>query len=255
MEERMQDNTQRLSGKTVLITGAARRVGAAMARGFHAAGANIVVHYRSSGKEADALVAGFNAARPDSAFALQADLLKTGRAARLVDRTLDRFSRLDVLVNNASSFYPTPLGTVSEADWHDLIGSNLKAPLFLSQAASGELAKVSGCIINMVDIHARRPLKDHAVYCAAKAGLATLTLALARDLGPEIRVNGIAPGAILWPEEGSSKDQQDAIVQRTPLKRAGSPDDIVRTALFLAADAPFISGQIISVDGGRSAGW
>lgn len=251
----MQDNTQKLGGKTVLITGAARRIGAAMARGFHEAGANVVVHYRNSSQEADALVASFNTARPESALALQADLLKTGRAAKLIDRAIERFGRLDVLVNNASSFYPTPVGEISEADWHDLTGSNLKAPLFLSQAAREELANTQGCIINMVDIHARKPLKDHAVYCSAKAGLETLTLALARDLGPAIRVNGIAPGAILWPEEGSDKNQQDAIVQRTPLKRAGSPEDVVRTALFLAADAPFISGQIIAVDGGRSAGW
>jgi len=251
----MQDNTQSQAGKTVLITGAARRIGAAMARGFHDAGANLVIHYRNSAQDAQALIAGFNAARADSAIAVQADLLKTGRAAKLVDAAIRQFNRLDVLVNNASSFYPTPMGSISEADWHDLTGSNLKAPLFLSQAASEELAKVDGCIINMVDIHAQRPLKDHAVYCSAKAGLAALTLALARDLGPSIRVNGIAPGAILWPEEDSNEDQQNAIIRRTPLKRAGDPQDIVRTAIFLAADAPFVTGQIIAVDGGRSAGW
>lgn len=244
-----------LAGKTVVITGAARRIGAAMARGFHAAGANLVIHYRSSRDEADALVADLNNARPDSTMAVQADLLKTGRTAKLVDRTVTQFGRLDVLINNASSFFPTKMGSISEADWHDLVGSNLKAPLFLSQAACEELAKADGCIINMIDIHARRPLKDHPVYCAAKAGLETLTLALARDLGPHVRVNGIAPGAILWPEEGSNEDQQEAVVRRTPLKRAGCPDDIVRTAVFLAADAPFITGQIIAVDGGRSAGW
>lgn len=251
----MQDNTQSQTGKTVLITGAARRIGAAMARGFHDAGANLAIHYRSSAKDAEALVGRFNATRPDSAIAIQSDLLKTGRAAKLVDAAIKHFGRLDVLINNASSFYPTPMGTISEADWHDLTGSNLKAPLFLTQAAAEELAKVQGCVINMVDIHARRPLKDHAVYCSAKAGLAALTLALARDLGPSIRVNGIAPGAILWPEEGSAEDKQDAIIQRTPLKRAGDPEDIVRTALFLACDAPFVTGQIIAVDGGRSAGW
>lgn len=255
MEKRMQDNTQLLTGKTVLITGAAKRIGAAMARGFHAAGANLVVHYRSSAAEAEALVSGLQDLRANSAVAVQADLIKTGRIAKLVDRAVEEFGRLDVLVNNASSFYATEFGSISEGDWHDLVGSNLKAPLFLSQAAREELAKASGCIINMVDIHAQRPLQDHSVYCAAKAGLGMLTLSLARELGPEIRVNGIAPGAILWPEEGTDQAQQDAIVRRTPLQRSGSPEDIVRTALFLAAHAPFISGQIIAVDGGRSAGW
>ena len=252
---RMQDNTQALSGKTVLITGAARRIGAAMACGFHAAGANLVIHYRSSAKDADQLVEKLNDTRAGSACAVQSDLLKTGRAARLVDHAIEHFKRLDVLVNNASSFYPTPVGEISESDWHDLMGSNLKAPLFLIQAARAQLAKVNGCVINMIDIHARRPLKEHIVYCAAKAGLETLTLAFARELGPQIRVNGIAPGAILWPEEGCSEEQQTAIIGRTPLERAGSPDDIVRTAIFLASDAPFITGQVIAVDGGRSAGW
>lgn len=251
----MQDNTQLLSGKTVLITGGARRIGAALVRGFHGTGANVVIHYRHSSAEAETLAEQLNAVRKDSASTAHADLLKTGRLARLVDHAVKRFGQLDVLVNNASSFYPTPMGKISEADWHDLTGSNLKAPLFLTQAARAELAKARGLVINMIDIHARRPLADHVVYCSAKAGLQALTLALARDLGPEIRVNGIAPGAILWPEKGTDEKQQQAVIRRTPLQRAGDPDDIVRTALFLAANAPFITGQIIAVDGGRSAGW
>lgn len=251
----MQDNTQPLADKTVLVTGGARRIGAALVRGFHNAGANVVVHYRNSADEALALVDELNANRADSASSKQADLIKTGRAARTIDHALATFGRLDILVNNASSFFATPLATVSENDWHELVGSNLKAPLFLIQAAYKELGKRGGCVINMIDIHARRPLADHTVYCAAKAGLETLTLALARDLGPRVRVNGIAPGAILWPEQGADDEQQQAIIRRTPLARAGDPEDIVRTALFLASDAPFITGQIIAVDGGRSAGW
>lgn len=251
----MQDNTGTLAGKTVLVTGAARRLGASIARGFHECGANVAIHYRNSAHDAGKLAGEFNEARGGSAITIQADLLKTGRVGKLVDRTIEDFGALDVLVNNASSFYPTPVGKISESDWHDLVGSNLKAPLFLSQAAAEELRQTHGCIINMIDIHARRPLGDHPVYCAAKAGLHMLTLSLARDLGPEVRVNGIAPGAILWPENDDDRDAQQAIIRRTPLKRSGDADDIVRTALFLAGDAPFISGQIIAVDGGRSAGW
>ncbi len=251
----MQDNTATLAGKTVLITGAARRLGASMARGFHQAGTNVAIHYRNSADEAEALAGELNAARAGSAMTIQLDLLKAGRLGQLVDRTVAKFGALDVLVNNASSFYPSPVGTIAESDWHDLLGSNLKAPLFLSQAAAEALRESHGCIINMIDIHARRPLADHPVYCAAKAGLQMLTLSLARDLGPEIRVNGIAPGAILWPEQGADEGLQQAIIRRTPLKRAGNPGDIVRTALFLAGGAPFITGQIIAVDGGRSAGW
>lgn len=251
----MQDNTRALAGKTVLVTGGARRIGAALVRGFHNAGANLVVHYRNSADAASALVDELNGLRTDSATAKQADLVKTGRAARTIDHAVKEFGRLDVLVNNASSFFPTPVGSISENDWHDLVGSNLKAPLFLVQAAHEQLRRNGGSVINMIDIHARRPLSDHPVYCAAKAGLEALTLALARDLGPEVRVNGIAPGAILWPEEGSDTGQQEAIIRRTPLGRAGDPGDIVRTALFLSTEAPFITGQVIAVDGGRSAGW
>lgn len=251
----MQNNTEALAGKTVLVTGGARRIGAALVRGFHEAGANLVVHYRNSADAALALVDELNAERANSATAKQADLIKTGRAARTIDHAVAEFGRLDILINNASSFFPTPLGTISENDWHDLVGSNLKAPLFLVQAACEELGKHGGSVLNMIDIHARRPLADHPVYCAAKAGLETLTLALARDLGPQVRVNGIAPGAILWPEGDANADQQEAIVRRTPLGRAGDPEDIVRTALFLSTQAPFITGQIIAVDGGRSTGW
>ncbi len=242
-------------GRVVLITGAARRLGAAMAHGFHAAGANVAIHYHRSADEAGQLRDEFNTIRKDSAIAIGGDLLDVGRLPAIVDSTLAAFGRLDVLINNASTFYPTPLGSISPVQWDDLIGTNLKAPLFLAQAAAPWLRRSQGLILNMVDIHAQRPLPDHMVYSTAKAGLAMLTRSLARELGPQIRVNGIAPGPILWPEGGIDAQLQEEIIARTQLKRSGSPDDIVRTALFFAIDAPYVTGQILAVDGGRSIGW
>jgi pteridine reductase len=244
--------TSSLDGQAVLITGGARRVGAAMARALHGAGANVLVHYRSSAAAAGSLADELNGARPGSAAVYAADLLEMDSCPRLVAATLDAFGRLDILVNNASSFYPTPVGAITAGDWDDLMGSNLKAPLFLSQAATPALRRRGGLIINMLDIHALRPLKAHPVYCAAKAGLAMLTRSLARELGPEIRVNGIAPGPVMWPEGDMDESIKRDIIGKTALGRQGTPEDIARTALFLAKDAPYITGQIIAVDGGRS---
>ena len=244
-----------LAGQCILITGAAKRLGAAIAHSAHAQGANIAVHYRRSQPQADQLCATLNASRSQSAIAVQADLLEVEQHSRLVAAVTAAFGRLDVLVNNASTFYPTPLGSITEAHWNDLIGSNLKVPLFLSQAAAPALKSTHGLILNLIDIHALRPLPEHTVYCTAKAGLAMLTKSLARELGPEIRVNGIAPGPVLWPEEGIDVELKDEIVRKTALKRSGSPDDIARTALFFMQDAPFVTGQILAVDGGRSVGW
>ena len=241
-----------LRDQAVLITGGARRVGAEIARTLHAAGANILIHYRSSAAAAIALADEFNHARAHSAAIHAAHLSNAEAPDKLVSAVLQEFGRLDILINNASSFYPTPLGQITLAQWDDLIGSNLKAPLFLSQAAAPSLAKQRGLIINMIDIHALRPLKGHPVYSTAKAGLAMLTRALARELGPDVRVNGIAPGPVLWPERDMDADLKREIIDKTALKRHGTPQDIARTALFLARDAPYITGQIIAVDGGRS---
>jgi pteridine reductase len=241
-----------LRGQAVLITGAARRVGAEIARTLHAAGANVLIHYRSSAAAATALAEELNRLRAHSAAIFAAQLLEADAPDRLIAATLLEFGRMDILINNASSFYPTPVGRISQAQWDDLVGSNLKAPLFLSQAAAPSLRSQRGLIINMIDIHGFRPLRAHPVYSVAKAGLAMLTRALARELGPEIRVNGIAPGPVLWPEGDMQEDLKREIVDKTALKRHGTPQDIARTALFLAKDAPYITGQIISVDGGRS---
>jgi len=241
-----------LRDQTVLITGGARRVGAAVVRALHAAGANLVVHYRSSQEDAIALARELNERRSGSVVVQAADLLEPTTPQDLVARALAAFGRLDVLINNASSFYATPVGTITSADWDDLMGSNLKAPLFLSQAAAPALRERGGLIVNLVDIHGLRPLKGHPVYCAAKAGLAMLTRSLARELGPAIRVNGIAPGPVLWPEGNLDETLKQEIIEKTALKRYGTPEDIARTVLFLAKDAPYITGQIIAVDGGRS---
>lgn len=237
--------------KTALITGAAQRLGAAIARTLHAEGMNLLLHYRSSSKAAEQLKAELETTRPDSVALAQADLCQIASLPALVDRALERFGRLDVLVNNASSFYPTKVGEVSEAQWDDLMGSNLKGPFFLSQAAAPHLRMAQGCILNLVDIHAERPKPGFGVYSMAKAGNAMLVKALAQELGPEVRVNGIAPGAILWPEEGLEAERAE-ILQRIALRRAGSEADIARTALFLVRDADYITGQILAVDGGRS---
>ncbi len=244
-----------LQNRTVLITGAARRVGAAVARHLHVLGANLAVHYRSSKGDAQSLIDELNAKRRGSAILIAGDLLDTSQLASIVARTVEAFGRLDVLINNASSFYPTPIGSITEKQWDDLFGTNLKAPLFLAQAAAPELRKNSGLIINMVDIHAQRPLPEHPVYCSAKAGLVMLTRSLARELGPEVRVNAIAPGPILWPEHGMESGLQNEIIGKTALKRMGSPQDIARAIAFFAIEAPYVTGQILAVDGGRSIGW
>lgn len=244
-----------LTDKVALITGGAKRLGNAVAHALHAEGCRLVIHYRSSRRDAESLVSELNSLRTDSALAVGCDLLDTSALPQLVTHTVQHFGRLDVLVNNASSFYPTPMGSITPQHWDDLIGSNLKAPLFLAQAAAPHLRVTQGLILNMVDIHARRPLPSYVVYSVAKAGLATLTKSLARELGPEIRVNGIAPGPVLWPEQRLSADLQQEIINKTALKRQGSPADIARAALFFAKDAPYVTGQILAVDGGRSIGW
>jgi pteridine reductase len=247
----MNDNFA-LRDQVVLITGGARRVGAEIARVLHAAGANVLIHYRSSAAAAIALADEFNSLRAHSAAIFAAQLLNADAPDKLIAAALGEFGRLDILINNASSFYATPVGQITLPQWDDLIGSNLKAPLFLSQAAAPSLRAQRGLIINMIDIHALRPLRAHPVYSSAKAGLAMLTRSLARELGPEIRVNGIAPGPVLWPEGDMTEDLKREIIGKTALKRHGTPQDIARTALFLAKDAPYITGQIIAVDGGRS---
>lgn len=248
-------NNSDLNGKVALITGAAHRIGAELVRQLHANGMKIVLHYRSSASRADELAATLNQQRPDSVRLIQGDILDHDDLTRIVEEAAIVWQRLDVLINNASSFYSTPVGEATEAQWDDLIGTNLKAPFFLAQAAWPHLKRQHGCIVNIVDIHAQRPLKGYPIYSAAKAGLAMLTMSLARELGPEVRVNGIAPGAILWPEHELDAATKQQIVERTALKRQGSPADIARTALFLIRDAGYISGQIISVDGGRSLGY
>jgi len=238
----------------IMITGAARRVGAAIARTLHEAGADVILHFRSSAGEADALASELDRIRPGSVSMAQGDLCQADTAARLVDAAMARHGRLSGLVNNASSFFPTPVGTITPEVWDDLMGTNLKGPLFLSQAATPHLRAARGAIVNIIDIHAERPLRNYPVYCAAKAGLLGLTRALALELAPEVRVNGVSPGPIEWPDDDQFSAQQRAeIIDHTLLKRTGSPADIARTVRFLLFDAPYISGQIIAVDGGRSA--
>lgn len=244
-----------LDGQVALVTGSALRVGAAIVRELHADGANVAIHYRRSGAPADALAAELNERREGSARTFQADLLDTPEIAGLVESVADWKGRLDIVVNNASSFYPTTLDQVTEEAWEDLIGSNLKAPLFVAKAAAPHLRKAGGSLINIVDIHAQRPLKDHLIYGPAKAGLAMLTRSLAKDLGPDIRVNGVSPGAILWPENGMEDSAKASILEQIPLKRTGGPEDIAGCVLYLVRDADYVTGQIIAVDGGRSVGW
>jgi pteridine reductase len=244
-----------LDGRWALVTGAAKRIGAVIASTLHDAGANVAIHYHSSVEAAEQLAAELNQRRPNSAFTVGADVRDVAALERMAQAVLERTGALDVLVNNASNFYPTPLGSVTEQQWYDLVGSNLKAPLFLSQAVLPALRSARGVIINIVDVHAQRPLRDHPVYGAAKAGLAMLTRSLAKDLGPHIRVNGVSPGAILWPDEGMSDQLRAGIIRQTALKRSGEPEDIAAAVLFLVRDAPYVTGQIIAVDGGRSVGW
>ncbi len=250
----MADYNAGLAGKVALVTGGARRVGAGIVRHLHARGMNIALHYRHSLEQAEALAAELNALRPDSVYLLHAELLHLDLLHNMVDGVLDRSGRLDALVNNASSFFPSPMGGVTEAQWDDLMGTNLRAPFFLAQAATPHLAACDGCIVNIADIHGFRPLKGYPVYSMAKAGLIMLTHALARELGPSVRVNGVAPGAILWPEDGLDEVTRQRVVARTALKRRGTPEDIARTVGFLVADATYVTGEVISVDGGRMLG-
>jgi len=240
--------------KTILITGAAKRVGATTARMLHSAGCNVVIHCNNSKKEADALASELNAIRAKSAAVMLGNLLADNALKGLVNQAHSCFGRLDGLVNNASSFYATPVGKITEDDWLDLIGSNLKAPLFLSQAAAPYLRETGGAIVNIIDIHVDRPLKDFITYNAAKAGLAGLTRSLALDLAPHVRVNGVSPGAIKWPEEiGAYTDaERERIRNQIPMQRVGSGEDVAGAVKFLLLDAPYITGQIVAVDGGRS---
>lgn len=242
-----------LSGKVVLITGSVKRVGAAIARRLHRQGASLMLHYRSSEREAHALQAELNAARSNSAALIQADLLDLAGLGEIVKNTVLRFERLDALVNNASTFFPTPVGEITQQNWDNLIGTNLRAPLFLSQAAAPHLRRTGGSIVNITDIHADRPLKSYVVYSIAKSGLVGLTRSLARELGPEIRVNGVAPGPILWPEDGAWDEvARQRVISHTLLRRTGDPDDIARAVYYFIAEAPYVTGQILAVDGGRS---
>ena len=241
-----------MHGKVVLITGGGKRVGAAICRRLHVAGANLMLHYRSSAGEARLLQAELNHQRANSVALIQADLLDVAKLPSLVEQTLQTFGRLDGLVNNASSFFQTPVGEITLAGWSDLIGTNVQAPLFLSQAAAPALRKAQGSIVNITDIHAERPLKNYVVYSIAKAALVGLTRSLARELAPEVRVNAVAPGPILWPDdEAFNEVSRQRIISHTPLRREGRPDDIAAAVKFLLADALYVTGDTLNVDGGR----
>ena len=241
-----------MRGKSVLITGGAKRVGAAICRRLHAAGANLMLHYRASAGEARLLQAELNHVRQDSVALIQADLLDLAKLPAIVEQTLTTYGRLDALVNNASSFFQTPVGEISASNWDDLIGTNLRAPLFLAQAAAAALRKSQGSIVNITDIHAERPLKNFVVYSIAKAGLVGLTRSLARELAPEVRVNAVAPGPILWPDDESFDElSRQRIISNTPLRREGTPEDIAKAVHFLLAEAGYVTGETINVDGGR----
>jgi len=241
-----------MQDKVVLITGGGKRVGAAICGRLHAAGARLMLHYRASAGEARLLSAELNHARADSVALIQADLLDLAQLPAMVDQTLSAFGRLDALVNNASSFFPTPIGAITASDWEDLVGTNVKAPLFLAQAAAPALRKAQGAIVNITDIHAERPLKSYVVYSTAKAALVGLTRSLARELAPEIRVNAVAPGPVLWPDDETFDElSRQRIISHTPLKREGTPEDIAKAVHFLLADATYVTGETINVDGGR----
>lgn len=241
-----------MTDPVALITGAARRLGAETARTLHQRGMRVLIHYRNSSSEAEALVAELNAIRAESAHALPADLDSPEQVRILANMAIQHWRRLDLLVNNASSFYPTPLGNSSDEDWTRLINSNLRAPYILTEALAPTLAKYQGSIVNIIDVYAEKPLAQHTLYCMAKAGLAMLTRSSARELGPQVRVNGVAPGPILWPEQG--QDNQSSIIAATALKRSGTPADVAAMVAFLALEAPYVTGQIVAVDGGRSLG-
>lgn len=240
--------------KIVLITGGAKRVGAAICRQLHAQGANLMIHYNTSVNEARALQAELNLMRPDSVAIIQGDLLNLAVLPSLISETVKHFGRLDVLINNASTYYPTEIGQINENNWQDLIGSNLKAPVFLAQAAAAELRRQHGCIVNITDMHIERPKKGYIVYSVAKAGLVTLTKSLAHELSPEVRVNAVAPGPVQWPEDNPQFDEvyRQRVINQTLLKRVGEPEDVAKAVKFLIYDAPFVTGHVLAVDGGRS---
>lgn len=234
-----------------LITGAAKRVGRVIAKTLHAAGYDLALHYRNSKAEAEQLKCELEALREDSILLLEAELAQTAELPKLVLRTVQRYGRLDALINNASAFYATEVGRTTDVQWDELFASNAKAPYFLAQSAAPHLRAARGAIVNLVDIYAERPLPHHAVYSMAKAAGAMAVQALAWELGPEVRVNGVAPGAVLWPESGKAYADQAELTRRSALKRAGTPEDVAGAVLFLLRDAPFVSGQILRVDGGR----
>ena len=238
--------------RVALITGAGQRVGAVIAQTLHGAGYDVALHYRHSAAPTQALAQALEQRRAGSTLTLQAELADTERLPMLVEHVLARFGRLDALVNNASAFYATPVGTATVAQWHELFAANAQAAFFLTQAAVPALRDAGGAVVNLVDIYAERPLADHPLYCMAKAALAAMTRSLALDLGPAVRVNGVAPGAVLWPSDGKAYDDQQALLERTPLKRTGAPEDVAGAVLWLLRDAPFVTGQIIRIDGGRT---
>lgn len=245
---------QQPNARVALITGGAKRVGAEICRMLHKEGVNLMIHYRASVAEARALQAELNLQRPHSVAIIQGDLLNLGVLPNLVAETVNQFGRLDILINNASSYYPTEVGDITEDHWLDLMGSNLKAPMFLSQAAASELKKVHGCIVNITDMHVERPKKGYVVYSVAKAGLVTLTKSLAQELSPEVRVNAVAPGPVLWPEDNPQFNEvyRQRVISQTLLKRIGDASDVAKAVRFMVLDAPFITGHVLAVDGGRS---
>lgn len=246
--------TTNLQNKVVLITGGAKRVGASICRELHSHGANLMIHYNTSKREAKSLQAELNLQRPDSAATVKGDLLNIAIMPNLVNETINQFGKLDILINNASTYLPTEVGNINEANWQDLVGSNLKAPTFLAQAAAAELKKNQGCIVNITDMHIEHPKKGYVVYSVAKAGLVTLTKSLAQELSPEVRVNAVAPGSVLWPDNNPQFDAvyRQRVISQTLLKRIGEPTDVAKAVKFLAADAPYITGHVLAVDGGRS---
>ena len=245
--------SESLNNKVVLITGGAKRVGAAICRELHACGAQLMIHYRSSTIEARALQAELNLLRANSVAIIQGDLLNIAVLPSLIQETVKHFGKLDVLINNASSYYATEIGAITEDNWQDLMGSNLKAPMFLAQAAATELRKNHGCIVNITDMHIERPKKGYVVYSVAKAGLVNLTKSLAHELSPEVRVNAVAPGPVQWPENNPQFNEvyRQRVISQTLLKKIGEPKDIAKAVKFLVADAPFITGHVLAVDGGR----
>lgn len=246
---------QQTPAPVAFITGGARRIGAEIADKLHQKGYRLLIHYRHSADEAKALADRLNQQRADTVKLVSADLNQQIQLETLTEKALQAFGQVDVLINNASSFYPTPIGKGTEAHWDDLFASNAKAPFFLSQALANELRQRQGCIINIADIHASKPLGQHTIYCMAKAANVMLTQSLAKELAPEVRVNGVAPGAILWPEQDAelTDNGKDSILRQVPLARAGHPGNIADTVVFLV-DNDYISGQIIAIDGGRSLG-